>query len=443
MEFTSGTEEETVVSRGRTETTILGDEIYFNYVYGHLEPNQNWLPSFKLLRYFRKFTRESLDKIASGSYINPSYFQLRDQRFAETNNDFYHLSTGGYGIVFKVEEYVVKFVFEANRNLHPMDLTSEYTLPRFLHNNLTGDERLLIVRALAMGLNFRIGFLYRIYKRALYTILLLHKIYEGQPLTLDYTHRRIVNIFNQRKTDARFVKLLSYFYPAVVKSNINVINHFNYMVNFFENDKRAHQTFDRGNVIIFPLAKFSAEKINRENCGEYGFDSVVTYVKFMFLQMALLYVKIYELPCHNFIHLDLKPDNILIFDSDRPLVIHVGTLTYVFEERIRCTLNDFDFSQVSEIPNKKTRTTVNVEHNWFYDFHFFVHTILRIYPEVEADEQFAGTLHEFVMLCNRSTCEKSRLQIKRLHSISFLAKVAARNIFSRWINDDTDGRQPL
>ncbi|QGN68017.1 putative serine/threonine protein kinase [Equine molluscum contagiosum-like virus] len=416
------------------ETTILGDELYFNYVYGHLEVNDSWVPHVKMLRYFRNFSRDALLRIANTEYVNPSYFQQRDRRFAPVNHDFYHLSTGGYGIVFRMDEYVVKFVFEPGRQFDPMDLTSEYTVPRFLYNNLQGDEKLLVVRALAMGINFKIGFLHTLYKRVLHMMLLLARILEGRPLSLAYTQRQAARLFQERKDSARFVRLLSYFYPAVIKSNLNVINHFGYMINFFEHEKRANYTYDRGNIIVFPLARCSAEKIGAANAADFGFASVAHYVKFLFLQMALLYIKIYELSCHNFIHVDLKPDNILIFDSDRELCIHVGELTYRFREPIRCTLNDFDFSQVSEIPNKKIKGSLRVEQNWFYDFHFFVHTLLKVYPEIERDAALHQALGEFVVSCNKHTCEKFRLRVKRLHPISFLARFVARDLFSAWIN---------
>ncbi|AQY16588.1 MC017 [Molluscum contagiosum virus subtype 2] len=420
----------------RGETTVLGDEIYFNYVYGQLELSDSWIPHVRMLRYFRNFSRATLLRIASTEYVNPSYFQQKDKRFAPVNNDFYHLSTGGYGIVFRVEEYVVKFVFEPGSQFHPMDLTSEYTVPRFLYNNLQGDERLLVVRALAMGLNYKIGFLHTLYKRVLHMVLLLARILDGQPLSLAYSRRQVAKLFAERKDSAKFVRLLSYFYPAVIKSNLNVINHFGHMIHFFEHEKRANYTYDRGNIIVFPLARCSAEKVTAANCAEFGFASVVHYVKFLFLQMALLYIKIYELSCHNFIHVDLKPDNILLFDSERELRIHVGERSYVFREPVRSALNDFDFSQVSEIPNKKITASLRVEQNWFYDFHFFAHTLLKVYPELERDAAWGKALGEFLVCCNRNTCEKFRLRVRRLHPISFLVRFVARDLFSDWINGE-------
>lgn len=433
MDFTDSGSPDDAAQAPRTETTVLGDELYFNYVFGHIDLDGSALPNVRLVRYFRNFKRETLDRIANASYVNPSYFQRSDKRFSPVNDDFYHLSTGGYGIVLQMDKYVIKFVFEPARHYDPMDLTSEYTVPRFLYNNLQGDERLLVVRALAMGLNYRIGFLHALYKRVLHTILLLSRLLDGQPLSLSYTQQQITAIFNRRKGSAKFVKLLSYFYPAVVKSNLNLVNNFTRMVSFFEHEKRANYVYDRGNVIVFPLARFSADKIGADNCREYGFESVSRYVKFMFLQMALLYIKIYELSFSNFIHVDLKPDNILIFDSERTLRIVVGSTTYVFPEQVRCALNDFDFSHASELPNKKAVSSLRVEQNWFYDFHLFVHTLFRVYPEIEADAALSAALGDFIV-CNKNTCDKFRLRVKRMHPIGFLVKFVARDIFSPWIN---------
>ncbi|CCD83194.1 serine/threonine protein kinase [Squirrelpox virus] len=416
-------------------TTVLGDSIYFAYVTSQLNMDQNWSPPVKLLRYFRNFTEEAIARIANGKYVNPSFFQHRDKRFSPVNDDLYHLSTGGYGIVFRLDDYVVKFVFEQGANCNPMDTTTEYTVPRFLYNNLKGDERMLVVCALTMGLNYRIGFLHTLYRRVLHMLLLLLCLLEGRPLSLEFSSKKFIREFVARKDSTRFVRLLSYFYPAVIQSNINVINHFDHMVHFFEHEKRAKYTYDRGNIIVFPLARCSADRVTEASAEEMGFKSVRHFVKFMFLQMALLYIKIYEMPgCDNFIHADLKPDNVLVFDSQSALTIEACGLTYVFKERVRCALNDFDFSQVGTILNKKVKASLRVDHNWYYDFHFFVHTLLRTYPEVEKDPVFHAGLTEFVMCCTKSTCDKFRLRVSIMHPIGFLERFVTRDIFSEWIN---------
>ncbi|QRY18936.1 ORF-66 [Teiidae poxvirus 1] len=419
------------------KTAILGDTIQFQFLYENIDKDNVWLPKIKIYKYFKdKITIETLDRIIQNDYVNPSYFQLKDKKFAPVNNDFYHLSTGGYGIVFKMEKYVVKFVFEdAAKKYDPMDATSEFTIPRFLYNNLKGDEKNFIACAIAMGINFNISFLKVIYFNTISLLSALFNIMEMEPLEDKYSHRKVLRYFAKYKQSKDFVKLVSQFYPFVVNSNINMINNFNYLINFFESSKRANGYFTRGNIIIFPLAKFSAEKITPHNCKNYGFSDIISYTKFMFLQIALLYIKIYELPCSNFIHLDLKPDNILIFDSPKQLNVYVGKIRYSFDEPIKCTLNDFDFSQISNIiPNKKTITAINKEQNWYYDFHFFVHVLFKVYPEISKDAEFSTILNEFIT-CSKSTCENFRLQINRLPSTSFLVNIISRSIFSKWINE--------
>ncbi|AQT35870.1 Ser/Thr kinase [Myxoma virus] len=424
--------------RGETEddTTVLGDDIYFDYVISQLDTHKSWSPSVKLVRYFKNFNKSAFDKIANEEYINPSFFQQKDDRFYPTNDDFYHISTGGYGIVFKIDKYVVKFVYEPNKNYTPIDATAEYTIPKFLYNNLKGDEKKLIVCAWAMGVNYNLSFLYNLYKRVLYMLLLIVQILDEQPLNLThFSHKYFLKSFNEKKGDVKFVKLLSYFYPIVVQSNINVINYFTHMFYFFEHEKRSNYSYDKGNIIVFPLAKCSADKITGKVAERFGFKSLTEYVKFLFLQIALLYVKIYELPCcNNFVHVDLKPDNLLIFDSPTPLRITFKHNTYVFNEPIKVCLNDFDFSQVASIMNKKIKNSLKVEHNWYYDFHFFTHTLFRTYPEIETDKEFTKALSEFIMCCTKTTCDKFRLKTSILHPISFLEKFIIKNIFSNWIN---------
>ncbi len=424
------------------DTTILGDDIYFNYVMTNLDINQSWHQPAKLLRYFRNFNKESLSRITEGEYVNPSFFQQKDKRFIDINHDFYHISTGGYGIVFRLNDYVVKFVFESNKQFSPDDTTAEYTIPKFLYNNLQGDEKKLLVCALSMGLNYRLSFLYTLYKRVLNLLILLIRYMDGEELTLEFNQKQFLKSFNFKRDNIRFVKLLSYFYPAVVQSNINIINQFGYMVNFFEHKKRTDCVYDRGNILIFPLAKFSADKVTEEIALSLGFKSLIHYVKFLFLQISLLYVKIYELPCcDNFIHADLKPDNILIFDSDHPITIKTNNnkFSYVFNENIKCALNDFDFSQVASLSNKKIKQSLKIDHNWYYDFHFFVHTLIRTYPEIEKDSSFNSALEEFIMCCNKNNCDKFRLKTSILHPICFLEKFISRDIFSPWINDNSTG----
>ncbi|APG58231.1 serine/threonine-protein kinase 2 [BeAn 58058 virus] len=419
-------------------TTTLGDDIYFDYVMSQLDMNQFWSTNSKLIKYFKKFDTNLFDNIIKTQYTNTSYFQQYDSRFYPSNDDFYHISTGGYGIVFKIDRYVVKFVYEQNKQYTPIEATAEYTIPRFLYNNLKGDEKEFIVCALAMGLNYKLTFLYNLYKRVLYMLILILQIMDGNKLNIyNFSNKYFLKSFNEKKNNIKFIKLVSYFYPIIIQSNINVINHFTHMFHFFEHEKRSNYLYDRGNVIIFALAKYSADKVDDRKARELGFTSIIQYVKFVFLQIALLYIKIYEMPCcSNFLHVDLKPDNILIFDSDRKLTIRFKNTEYVFNEPIKACLNDFDFSQVSNITNKKIKNSLKVEHNWYYDFHFFIHTIFKTFPEIENDKEFSDALDEFIMCCNKNICNKFRLNVSMLHPISFLEKFVTKNIFSFWINGD-------
>nr|WGO62655.1 serine/threonine protein kinase [Wadden Sea poxvirus] len=419
----------------KSDTTILGDNIYFSYIISQLDINQNWSPPIRLVRYFKNFNKETLNKITNSEYINPSFFQQKDKRFSAINDDFYHISTGGYGIVFKLDKYVVKFVYEINKQFDPIDNTAEFTIPKFLYNNLHGDEKKLIVCALAMGLNYRLTFLHTLYKRVLNMLILLIQSIDGKELSLQFSQKNFVKSFNELKYNIKFVKLLSYFYPAVIQSNINVINYFTHMFHFFEHEKRSNYSYDRGNIIIFPLARCSADKVTEDFALNNGFKSLISYVKFLFLQIALLYIKIYELPCcNNFLHADLKPDNILIFNTCEPIKISFKNMSYLFNEPIKVALNDFDFSQVANISNKKIKNNLKVDHNWYYDFHFFTHTLIRTYPEIEKDIIFYNSLEEFIMCCTKTNCDKFRLKVSILHPINFLEKFVSRNIFSKWIN---------
>lgn len=235
-----------------SDTVILGDCLYFNNIMSQLDLHQNWAPSVRLLNYFKNFNKETLLKIEENDYINSSFFQQKDKRFYPINDDFYHISTGGYGIVFKIDNYVVKFVFEATKLYSPMETTAEFTVPKFLYNNLKGDEKKLIVCAWAMGLNYKLTFLHTLYKRVLHMLLLLIQTMDGQELSLRYSSKVFLKAFNERKDSIKFVKLLSHFYPAVINSNINVINYFNRMFHFFEHEKRTNYEYERGNIIIFP-----------------------------------------------------------------------------------------------------------------------------------------------------------------------------------------------
>ncbi|AVD69166.1 ORF047 [Saltwater crocodilepox virus] len=423
--------------------TILGNRLYFDNVYNSLRPSDFYPTKEQMVEYFRKnFTRNSLIKLTRTSALNPSYLQLRDDHFEMTNeNDFYHLSTGGFGIVFRLHQYVVKFMYDFSERAPDgeYELASEYAIPCFLYKNLAGDERELLVRALAMGLNYDLSFLHRVYKTTVYLILLLYRVLHEKDVNAEYTMREIVTIFNAKKYKLGFMRLVSHFYPLFVRSNVNVINRLNYMINYFENEKRANHRYSRGNIIVFPLARFSADKINERNCAEHGFASLGEYVRFFFLQISLLYVKIYELPVTNFVHLDLKPDNILIFDSDRQLRVTLADgARFAFDEPIRCCLNDFDFSHIDQMPNVRVlRGKHNTHYNWFYDFHFLAHMILHVYPNLpQLDPDLVRGLQEFVFFCNHSTCEKFRLLVQKPYQISFLANFVRGDLFAKWRCED-------
>ncbi|AUL80448.1 CPXV057 protein [Vaccinia virus] len=237
-----------------SDTVILGDCLYFNNIMSQLVLHQNWAPSVRLLNYFKNFNKETLLKIGENYYINSSFFQLKDNRFYPINDDFYHISTGGYGIYFKIDNYVVKFVFEGTKLYRPMETTAEFTVPKFLYNNRKGDEKKLIVCAWAMGLNYKLNFLHTLYKRVLHMSLLLIQAMDGQELSLRYSSKVFLKAFNERKDSIKFVELLSHFYPAAINSNINVINYFTRMSHLFEHENRTNYECERGNIIIFPLA---------------------------------------------------------------------------------------------------------------------------------------------------------------------------------------------
>lgn len=418
----------------------LGDDIYLRYVASQVDFAQTWAPPVRLLRYFGNFSQETLARMAARGYVNRSYHQLSSPRFSPTNDDMYHMATGGYGIVFRFDRYVVKFVFEHRSGMSEMDAATEYTVPRFLRANIKGDAREFVVCALAMGLNYRLGFLHSLYRRVLHTLLLLMRAEEGLRPSVELARKPLLRWFEARKDSEGFVRLLSYFYPSAVQSNVNLVNNFPHLVHFFEHEKRARYVFDRGSVIVFPLARCSADSVSAEDAAGMGFASLSEFVKFVFLQVALLYLKVYELPgCANFVHADLKPDNVLIFDSTRALRVRAAGADFRFEEPVRAALNDFDFARVGSIENRKIAASIRVPQNWFYDFHFFAHTLLRVYPLLASeDPDFHAALGELTLSCSRATCDRFRLRASTLHPISFLERLVRRAIFSRWINAADD-----
>ncbi|USH15893.1 serine/threonine protein kinase [Orf virus] len=423
-----------------SDSVSLGDEIYLRYVASQVDFAQTWAPPVRLLRFFGNFSKETLNRMSRRGYVNRSYFQMAHARFSPTNDDMYHMATGGYGIVFRFDRYVVKYVFEHRNGMSEMDASTEYMVPRFLRNNLKGDEREFVVCALAMGLNYRLGFLHSLYRRVLHTLLLLMRAEEGQRPSVEMAKKPLLRWFEARKDSESFVRLISYFYPSAVQSNVNLINNFHHLVHFFEHEKRARYVFDRGAVIVFPLARGSADSISPEAAAALGFAPHSEFLKFVFLQIALLYLKIYELPgCTNFLHVDLKPDNVLIFDSARALSVTAAGATFRFEEPVRAALNDFDFARVATIENRKIAGSVRVPQNWYYDFHFFSHTLLRAYPHIAAEDPgFHALLSELTVSCSRGTCDRFRLRVSSPHPIEHLARLVRRDVFSRWINAAAD-----
>ncbi|ASC55522.1 protein kinase-like protein [Seal parapoxvirus] len=422
------------------DSVALGDEIYLRYVASQVDFAQTWAPPVRLLRFFGNFSQETLQRMSERGYVNRSYYQMAHARFSPTNDDMYHMATGGYGIVFRFDRYVVKFVFEHRNGMSELDAATEYTVPRFLRSNLKGDAREFVVCALAMGLNYRLGFLHSLYRRVLHTLLLLMRASEGLRPSIELAKKPLLRWFEARKNSEEFVRLVSYFYPSAVQSNVNLVNNFSHLVHFFEHEKRARYVFDRGAVIVFPLARGSADSVSPDAAVGMGFASHAEFLKFVFLQVALLYLKIYDLPgCANFVHADLKPDNVLIFDSSRALSVVAAGATFCFEEPVRAALNDFDFARVAAVENKKIASSIRVPQNWFYDFHFFAHTLLRAYPHIAAEDPgFHAALSELTLSCSRATCDRFRLRTSAMHPVAHLARLVRRDIFSRWINAATD-----
>lgn len=234
----------------------------------------------------------------------------------------------------------------------------------------------------------------KVYK--LYTNILFQIYNNEKPISFLNKTQKFISLVNTNKivfnkdNDKYFVKLENdikkilnqefNYNVDISKTNINMSN---FETNKYEMIKKLKAKFKFlfGHLIIFNLGYGDIYNVYLTDKNEISLNTNTNhhliinddkYIVMFFLQILII---IYYLnKYYDFLHNDLKPDNILIFPS-KSFNIQIENTIFNFNESFVFKLNDFDFSKLKLIKNDLIRDSiVDKANNIYSDIHYLFST---------------------------------------------------------------------
>jgi len=370
----------------------------------------------------------------------------------------YHIDSGGYGTVFRCNDYYcMKFIMT---NKETLNMEHEYYIPYNLNILLTKyDVNRYINVPLTLLKKFDCSaFKWYFLIHALILIMIKYAIdddYSFDFLDMElYEYNNIANIYYSLFYNKNFNQIVSFYnyFTYLLKvnfkreyNNIILINKFDRFIHLLR-QVQGHKLIQSdpigATVIILPLAISSAPDLLLNNDkypdmknGNNAISIEPYYVRHMILQ--ILFTIFVANTNNKFNHNDLKPNNILVFIT-KPHIIKYNDYTLKFNEPYLFKLSDFDFSIFNKIENNRIKGTIvskisSISNDIIYFFIF----IKRFFPSLsEADP----TLYKYIT-STLSKVPKKDIKYEiyytgtELFNIEFLENfIFNSGLFSKWIH---------
>lgn len=408
------------------------------------------------------------------------------------NNFMTHLTSGGYGYIFKINsEYCIKV------NMDNYDY--EWTIPNNIYNDTNGSKISWINNFINKPLCFFNNYpIFGLFQYFFYNSMIIKMIdLFNQPnfpvLDFNFYKTFVVNELSKEKVldmwkanfcnveDELYEKNIKLFYnffykifndvpyslqiikhydrfsnlyfKNIKKENIDLLHEIqNHLVNNFteenknkileENNENFLMEFKNqilsnhpkvdiffGNMSIQNIAlgnffsvylNVQTKKLVRKRDSPYNMPAYnnAEYVQLFILQTFITIITLHKK--FQFMHNDLKPDNVLIFKQNETFIVDLKDITkgnlqnygFIFKESYIFKLNDFGFSKMKGIENDFIKDTpYDKLTNIYNDIHYlFIH----LFTNIEYQKIHPHIFSELRKLINCSKCNKYIKENKKI-----------------------------
>lgn len=337
-------------------------------------------------------------------------------------NEYNILGIGGYGIIFELNNNkCIKLTlnFSSNKNENnEFETSKEYIIPIELSKK-NSELKDLINVPLCYIEDIKTNGLEN-YLRLVYSIFILIK---NPNINHDQFLKKIVKINpNIIINNDHIFKYLKIYNKYVNLPNLIIFYKFKEIIKLINKFKLKENKNYNKILIIYEKAIDSANNHiynieENHNIVDGNFYKV--YFRSLFLQVSLFLLKANE--NNYFIHRDLKPDNILVFNTKKNYSITYKNYEFNFKNKIIFKINDFSFSKLEDKNKTHKKYTI------LYDIHYFTHFFfLYFYDNLkDHDENLFNFLYKKFIepYCNQSINELNTLKKIKKNIICYEGKL--------------------
>ena len=330
----------------------------------------------------------------------------------ETRSFFlYHIATGGSGSIFKYNGIVLKIVSRK------IDIPPEYNVPlnlidlidSTLINNLSSFILKPISCTICNNLSQFWNIIRNVFEYTIWCIALF--LSRSSQLSVEEEYEKVSkniisykNIFSNNKKFA--VEVMAVF-DSVFKLKINIMNNFTEIGRYIQSIdlNNYNEKLKYGYLLFMPIGICSGNKIT----SKMNYFKNMTHPNIKDLSCQLLFQVFYFYYVitgllENFVHGDLKLDNIIMFPLYNTLMLTSEINDIVYDIKIESPvcfkLNDFELSSLKSYNS-----------HWSQDLHYFIHSVI-FYENLVIPNKL---IEKFVPInCSKNCYESWRCSINNL-----------------------------
>lgn len=383
--------------------------------------------------------------------------------YTELDNYIYHLETGAFGSVFRVDSSLcIKCIY------FPIDnQRHEYLIPLEISNYLIKNRLnsyICFFNIPYMLLeNFNLNVIDKYFKLHSFILVILRMLIDSQFDVTDLGN--VVYKFSEIEKNYKYLfkdmtsdkinqnyKFVTYLYNKHTNNTENLVlfNKFDSFIEmykqiFIKTEKEKIVTKKKliGSALIMPLAISTSVDLKLNNDyipdminGTYAYKIDKDYYRYLIIQ-TLLPILIMNKDKFIFSHNDLKPNNILVFHCVNPIIIPYKNKYFNFNKKYIFKITDFDFSNFINVPNKKiiNKSYLNLN-NIIYDVYYLFYNMVEIFfkKTLQYDKELYSFLTSFI---NKYKHEKNNSAIymgnKRLDVLELEKLLFESTLFDKWI----------